>query len=126
MQPGCGHRWFLVLSLLTDLTLAVAGGGVASLRGVAEGGDWGRGTLSCLTRVRSVRILAIMKREGLPGPLLDSDRRLIIKNIINIIKIQKKKVTTILFVLLLCITFAIYNVSLRSNGAEPSIAAVKV
>ena len=86
----------------------------------------GRGTVSCLTLVRSVRILAIMKREGLPGPLLDSDRRLVIKNIINIIKIQKKKVTTILFVLLLCITFAIYNVSLRSNGAEPSIAAVKV
>ena len=67
MQPGCGHRWFLVLSLLTDLTLAVAGGGVASLRGVAEGGDWGRGTLSCLTRVRSVRILAIMNSEGLGG-----------------------------------------------------------
>ena len=40
---------------------------MASLRGVAEGGDWGRGTLSCLTRVRSVRIRAIMKREGLGG-----------------------------------------------------------
>ena len=38
------------------------------MRGVAEeGGDWGRGTLSCLTRVRSVRIRAIMKREGLGG-----------------------------------------------------------
>ena len=68
MQPGWGHRWFLVLSLLTVLTLApVPGGGVASLRGVAEGGDWGRGTLSCLTRVRSVRIRAIMNREGLGG-----------------------------------------------------------
>ena len=28
---------------------------------------WGQGTVSCLTRVKSVRILAIMKREGLGG-----------------------------------------------------------
>ena len=65
----------------------------------------GRGTVSCLTLVRSVRILAIMKREGLPGPLLDSDRRLIIKNIINIIKIQKKTKVTKFF----C-AYIVYNI----------------
>ena len=65
----------------------------------------GRGTVSCLTLVRSVRILAIMKREGLPGPLLDSDRRLAIKNIINIIKIQKKTKVTKIF----C-AYIVYNI----------------
>ena len=69
MQPGWGHRWFLVLSLgppPPPPLLPREGGGVESLRGTFSG-DWGRGTVSCLTRVRSVRILAIMKRDGLGG-----------------------------------------------------------
>jgi len=40
---------------------------VVNLRGVARSGDTGRGTVSCLTRVRSVKILAIMNKEGLGG-----------------------------------------------------------
>ena len=37
------------------------------MAGAGEGGEVGRGTVSCRTLVRSVRIRAIMKREGLPG-----------------------------------------------------------
>ena len=73
MQPGWGQRWFLVLSLGPPPLLAREGGGVDSLRDVFSG-DWGRGTVSCLTRVKSVRILAIMKRDGLGGVVVCSAR----------------------------------------------------
>jgi len=39
---------------------------VASLEG-ASSGDWGRGTVSCLTLVKSVSILAIINNEALGG-----------------------------------------------------------
>jgi len=39
---------------------------VASLEGTSSG-DWGRGTVSCLTRVKSVRILAIINNDAFGG-----------------------------------------------------------
>ena len=36
---------------------------MVSLRGVARSGDTGRGTVSCLTRVRSVKILGTKMRK---------------------------------------------------------------
>ena len=63
MQPGCGQRWFLVLSPGFVTPRATTGGGVVSLRGVARSGDTGRDTVSCLTRVRSVKILVTNMRK---------------------------------------------------------------